>query len=583
MIIPHLSPTVSQLIHENQSALTHWFNEQFAQGITTQYSDHLLVQIQPAFDWTPLEQACAHYHAATQQRAPILHTVSHLIRALVVKYLYSWSYRQTEEQVRHHLLVRWFVGYEPFAPTLDHTTLHLFALWLEKHHPRLFFDEVLRQIDAAFPQQHRRDQVGDTFALRVRAAWESLPLLLRHTTARLLRACQKETPNQLDDLLAALPAAQIFGPEKEKPEYCLTASQVQERAVVIVQALQPFLGYLQQQQPWPSGVALWLGYLHKVIADEFTLKRDATGHLQQVQVKPRKEKGAYYLISATDPEATLRIHGEQKDKAYNIQVSTDGDFVTSIHAYTGSSPDSVGIETLIADQKAHRGSVPPKLIYDKAAGTGKKLHDVHQASDGATQLVTQLVDTRSRTDRFTPEHFQLQEDGGLTCPHGHTSYTSYRSGHADGWNYRFPAAVCADCPLVQKCRGESVKPKAYRQVFISDYLFSHRHALAYQHTPAFQADMKLRPMVERVIAILVQHQDARYAHGYGLAKADFQVKMCGMAFNLKAWMHKVEASREAHLPLVTPTKPKRQSLVRQVKSWLLSLPAHTEAVVGPPA
>ena len=582
MIISHLSPTVSLFGHENQSALSQWFNEQFNQGIKTQYADHLLSQIQETFDWTTLEQACAHYHEASQQRAPILHTVAHLIRALVVKYLYSWSYRQTEEQIRHHLLVRWFVGYEPFAPTLDHSTLHLFALWLENHHPRLLFDEVLRQIDTAFPQQHRRDQVGDTFALRANAAWESLPMLLRHTTAKLLRACQQEAPNQLADLLATLPAEQVFGPEKERPEFCLTTTQFQERAVVIVQALPPFLSYLQHHQPWPSQVTRWLGYLHKIITDEFTLKRDASGHFQPVQVKPLKEKGAYRLISATDPEATLRVHGDQKDKGYNIQLSTDGEFVTSIHAHTGSSPDSVGVETLIADQKEHRGSVPPKLIYDKAAGSGKKLHDVHQASDGQTQLVVSLTDLTKRTDRFAPEQFLLQQDGGLTCPHGHTSYTSCRSGHADGWNYRFPAAVCADCPLVQSCRGQAVKPSAPRQVFISDYLFNHRQAIAYQQTLAFQMDMKLRPVVERVIANLVQHGDARYAHGYGLAKADFQVKMCGMAFNLKAWMHKREASREAHLPLVAATKPKRQSLVCQVKSWLLSLPAHAEPTVGPP-
>ncbi len=83
MIISHLSPTVSQFINENQSALHQWFNEQFAQGIAIQYSDHLLVQIQQLFDWTPLEQACVDYHAATQQRVPVVHTVSHLIRALV--------------------------------------------------------------------------------------------------------------------------------------------------------------------------------------------------------------------------------------------------------------------------------------------------------------------------------------------------------------------------------------------------------------------------------------------------------------------------------------------------------------------
>lgn len=569
-IIPHPSLFVSPWNDQNQTALYHeWFIARFNEGIQTQYTDHLLVQLSQHLDFTPIEQVCAVYHNPDQSRAPILHPVSRLVRALLVKYLYGWSYRQTEEQINHHQLVRWFVGYAPFAPTLDHSTLHLFALWLEKHHPRLFFDAVLQQIDARFPQQNQRIQVGDTFALRVRATWESLPTLLRHATANLLTAMQIECPTQVEELLPFLDALAVFGPEQEKVAYRLSVEELLARALTIVRGVDAWLGQLRPFAPWPSQVSQWLGYLDKIMADEFFLERDEQGGLLKVTIRPAKEKGAYRLISATDPEATLRVHGEKKDCGYNIQLSTDGEFVTSIHAHTGAVPDSVGVEQLIIDQKAHRGSVPPKLVYDKAAGTGKKLFDVAQASDGQTQLVVPLVDLSRRSDRFRPDHFLLTPDGGLTCPHGQTSYTAYRSGSAQGWTYRFAAATCADCPLVKACRGDkAVKEGAFRQVFISDYLYLHRQAIVYQQSEAFAADMKLRPEVERVIAILVQHQDARYAHGYGLAKADFQMKMSGMAFNLKAWMHKLELGREAALPEALPAKPKRSSHILRVKAWL---------------
>ncbi|MEZ4645409.1 MAG: hypothetical protein R3E31_22195 [Chloroflexota bacterium] len=62
----------------------------------------------------------------------------------------------------------------------DHATLHRFEVYLYIHHPRLVFDTVLRQIDAAFPDDRRQTQVGDTFALHANAALESLITRLRH-------------------------------------------------------------------------------------------------------------------------------------------------------------------------------------------------------------------------------------------------------------------------------------------------------------------------------------------------------------------------------------------------------------------
>ena len=56
--------------------------------------------------------------------------------------------------------------------------------------------------------------------------------------------------------------------------------------------------------------------------------------------------------------------------------------------------------------------------------------------------------------------------------------------------------------------------------------------------------MHLRPGVERVIACLVRYNGAREIQGYGLARADFQVKMAATAYNpstgsghrLKHWL-----------------------------------------------
>ncbi|MFQ5854795.1 MAG: hypothetical protein ACE5LU_04010, partial [Anaerolineae bacterium] len=74
-----------------------------------------------------------------------------------------------------------------FAAGPDHTTLERFEVWVCEHQHRTYFDEILRQIDADFPEERHQPQIGDTFAMRANAAKESLIRLIRHTCQCLLR------------------------------------------------------------------------------------------------------------------------------------------------------------------------------------------------------------------------------------------------------------------------------------------------------------------------------------------------------------------------------------------------------------
>jgi hypothetical protein len=232
--------------------------------------------------------------------------------------------------------------------------------------------------------------------------------------------------------------------------------------------------------------------------------------------------------------------------------------VCEIFATTGAVPDAAGVAALIAHQAEQGFSLPPKLIYDKAAGSPKTFHAVDMASQGQTQLVAALIDHSKHKGRFGPLDFTLNEDGSLTCPAGKTTTTVYRSNAADGWTYRFSAGQCQGCPLWDACRGPRTEtasteetatqpsalnskrkgPKAdsHRQVFISSYRSAQRQAILYTQSDAFKADMKQRPAIERIIAALVRYNGARRAHSTGLAKADFQVRMAAVAFNLKRWL-----------------------------------------------
>ncbi len=151
------------------------------------------------------------------------------------------------------------------------------------------------------------------------------------------------------------------------------------------------------------------------------------------------------------------------------------------------------------------------------------------------QLVAALVKGGRTPARFNVSDLHLDEAGQLTCPNGPISTKAYRSQSADGWNYRFYATQCRDCPLLQKRRGSDTPATTHRMLFISDYAYHQREALAYTKTAEFKVDMKRRSHIERRIAGLTRYNDARHAHGTGTRNADFQPRMSSIASNLKRW------------------------------------------------
>jgi hypothetical protein len=553
--------------------------------------DHLLVRIQQRFDFGVLVAACQGYrHYAGQRGQDADYSLEQLCRLLLVRHLNHWSLRQTYMEFKHNSLLRWFGGFLVNERTPSYVTLQRFAAWVTKHHPRLFFNEFLRQIDEDFPEDAGQAQVGDTFALLARTAPQSRTQMLRNAGRKVLFYWAQVAPvvgvgHPLPGACALnASAAALFGPPDAPREQWLSKEARDELEVCTALGADALLQQLAGPLAHGTGlrtleaVALrqWVDILRKLLTDEFVIERGATAGGVTARPCTAKERGSFVLGSTVDPAATFRKHSEKNDLGYNVQVSATDKFIREIFASTGATPDASGVATLVANQVAQTGQAPPKLIYDRAAGSPKLFHDVATVSGGQTQLVARLIDHSQSSERFGPTDFILQEDGALICPNGQASRKFYRAGGADGYNYRFTAAQCQGCPLWQRCRGDAPvapvavgnpaagaspdkaapvaagspvagapvakvkppktpKPTAYRQVFISSYRDRQRDAILYLNTPAFQLDMKFRATIERVIAALVRYNGARHANGYGLCNADFQVRMAALAYNLKRW------------------------------------------------
>lgn len=535
-----------QAVPETAAALWTWASQKHYAVVLGQAGEsHAITMLNARFDWLEVEkQAQAYRRYAGKRGVPETHTVRRLCRGLVLKHYYNWSYQKTAQEVCRQVLYRGFVGYNLNERTFSAVTLERFEVWMREHHPTLMFAVSLKQIDEDFPEEKTAPQIGDTFAMRSRAHEQSRTQLLRTLGLRIMTQLERLSPQMHQCIETTAPREALFGAANEQREWRQQKHDLTDLEERTARAAHHLLRAVREElasAPRTQDVVRlalerWLGYLDKVLGDEFVLTLNERGVCTQATLRTQHEKGAYAIGSAIDPEATFRLHGERCDLGYNIGLHATTRFIRAVDGKTGATPDSQLVAPALAKQLKQLGIVPPKLIYDRAAGSPKIFAEVDKASGGKTQLVARLIDHAKGNPYFGPQDCTLGEDGILTCPAGRTTSRAYRAKSGDGWHYRFLASDCQGCPLIAKCRRNQETPKGNRSFFISDYAYHQRKALAYLKTEAFQQDMRLRPAIERIIACLVRYHNARTAASYGVASADYQAHMSAMAFNLKTWV-----------------------------------------------
>ena len=554
MIIPTF---LLEILSSYWDLVEQWLSKQYYERMVRQSPRHWLVQLQQRVNLDTIEQQCQGYHHSSGPGAKPSQPVRYLVRGLLVKYLYNLSLRETEERMNNDLMVKWFVGYELFATAMDHSSLERFEQWVEHHQHRLYFDTVLEQILLDFPAEHEAVQIGDTFAMQANAAREGLISSLRHTAGILLRELEQADPTQSAGWLQGWNAQALFGHPGERNLFYLgelerhaRLVQTVQGALALVACVRPYLSNLPAElQP---RLRLRLEDIDKIIDDALTVERDEQGQVQEAHPLPVGKRGQYQLVSATDREATMRHHGGNSTLGYNIGLAiTPSGVIFEIQSATGAEPDQSSPAALIQQQRQALGTCPPKLIYDQAAGAGRTRADVARVSQGQTQLVAKIPPS-AYPGRFSPYEFRLDVTGmRLTCPHQQTTDTVQYDVDHRGRTFTFSfKRHCHDCPLWTQCRSAKAKPDAVRTVYISydhEYI---RQALTYNQSAAFQLEMKLRPLVERIIFMLTNYDGARHARRRGKHWADFQAKMCAMARNLRTWLRKLERQHPTIAPLL---------------------------------
>ena len=534
LIIPQTLKPIAHFLETHVTTILTWGSHQIYDQLCQRHEKHPLMVLWATLDFRELEKACQDYHLKNGKGRGVAYGVDTLLKIIFLRYYGGHSLRDTVFQVETNMLYKFFVGLHLWETAPSYVTLSLFETYLMEKEPRLFFDEILRQIDEWCPEDKKRIQIGDTYAMLANAAEETLIRRLQHCHQMVLRFLKK---SEQSEILNSIETDKLLGSKEDKKEQYLSKTEKSTRLTTTIQASNQLLKHPVVAESEDEEIRHWVAIIEKIIADELAITQNDQAEITAVTLLPDNQRGSYRICSATDPDATIRNHGEgKKDFGYNVSLVTTTHFVREIQVDTGSRPDPEAIPEMLASQKEHHGFYPEKLVYDQAAGDGKHFATVEETTHKQTQLVVYPKRQTKSDEKFTPQHFSLSEDGNtLTCPNGRISTRRYRHGKGEGHTFRFVAPQCVGCPLLKPCRGLDPKatPTNHRNVYISDYTDAYLRAVAYSKTDSFKQDMKLRPHVERIIAGVTRFGDGRHARFRGEAKCDFQAKMNGMGYNAK--------------------------------------------------
>ncbi len=556
-ILPHLTLFVIlqswSLVLRLVSAF--WYERQLSR-----YQNHWLVQLHQVADLTPLETVCASFHANNGRGIPITHTTRRLVRALLIKYLFNFSLRQTEEMIDNHILIKWYVGYNLFQAPLDHSYLCRFENWIFKEQPRLFFDTVIKMIDQFCPEDRERLQIVDTFGLRARAANCSLITLLRDVARKTLTSLALVDPNRHATLVNHLDMVDLFGLEDEKITPALTSQERAERLALVGPQILRLSDWLSanldqaadltpdQQAP----VRLLVAYLNKIMTDETKVTVDEAHSVTVTELK-HGDKGSYRVGAAADMESTYRKHRHDVPAilGYNPSVLGSKVFARETQVDTGAQPDNVPLPQLLQNQADYHGFFPKLLAGDMIYGYGKTRAQVAELTHNQTQIVALIPNYTKSSTLYKSRDFTLSNDGlSLTCPNDLTTTSRFVTAHKGGADFRFYPTRCRGCPLWDKCRGPNGKKSVPRNVFISFYRSFIEAAKEFNKSEIFKLAIKQRMNIERIIYCLTNIYGARKAHSYGQARTDFQLKMAATAFNLRQLIRELVRKRHPALGAV---------------------------------
>jgi len=146
------------------------------------------------------------------------------------------------------------------------------------------------------------------------------------------------------------------------------------------------------------------------------------------------------------------------------------------------------------------------------------------------EVLAPVPEPPTKAGRFGKRDFRLDLAAGtVTCPAGHTAAIPAKAAPSGLRHVSFPTAVCRACPFAPRC----VAGDGRRQIMLErreDLLETGRQAL--RDPPQREQLRRTRPLIERLLGLLVHRYHARKSRYRGRRKAAFQAAWTAVLVNL---------------------------------------------------
>jgi hypothetical protein len=194
------------------------------------------------------------------------------------------------------------------------------------------------------------------------------------------------------------------------------------------------------------------------------------------------------VISTVDPDAR-HGHRSRRDRydgyKLHLSVDVDSDLFMAGEATRATVADGVVLDTLI--------DADPLAVAEVTADTHYGSVDVRQGlADDGIELVAPAPPASSPTGYFSKDDFTIDLDAAtVTCPAGHSAPIRIADGRTR-IQVRFPASVCASCPLHDRCtrrEGRIIEINPHEDLLVS--------ARSARWTPEFRHRYRERARIER--------------------------------------------------------------------------------------
>ena len=456
---------------------------------------------------------------------------STLAKILLLAYRCGVSDRQAMEAVRFDL--RWKVA---LGLPLDHAGFHATSLvkfrarLLLHGKERIVFERSLELACELGLLEEAVEQVVDSTPMLGAAATQDTVTLVRSGVRKLLDAVAGEDMEAAAQLERSL--AFGYAKPRQKPDCEWRSRPAREQLLTrVAEDAGRALCAVEQVPELARAelVAEAASLLRELVGQDFELGEDDV---------PRRRRGTARdrILSVHDVEMRhgRKSHSQRFD-GYKIHAAaaTDAPLLTAIDVSPGCDYDGKLAPALVDQQPEPLR--PKRLLGDTAYGDSETREQMEMR---AVEVIAPVPEQPAPRGRFGKHDFAVDLAARtVTCPAGQVVPIPERAQASGERVVRFGTALCRSCALRARCA-----PQGFRAIRLArreDLLQAGREAL--KDPPTRQHLRRTRPLIERLLGLLVHRYHARKSRYRGRRKARLQAAWTATLVNL----HPLEAALNA--------------------------------------